>query len=200
MKISSTLSFSQGLPTPIIRSYHKDNEYITLSLSPHEITEAELPAFMESAWDSMMPDLNSAFNSFLSSQPSPTASSDSASLSQPSSAAPSGGVPTPTPEVPLFAHTSISIINPHSHLTLSDILHIIYLNAIDITTPELAALADTYAITDYDTLVPILIRARYTADDEFAIQRKAILGDLSEFTPYNEYVESCKSLALSVFP
>ena len=167
MQITTALSFSQGLPTPIIRSYHKDNEYITLSLSTHPITQAEIPAFQTEAWDALN----------------------------------SGGVPTPSPEdAPLLAHTAISIINPHSHLTLSNILHIIYLNAIDLTTPELAALADTYAITDYDTLVPILIRARYTADDEFAIQRKAILGDLSEFTPYNEYVESCKSLAHSVFP
>lgn len=182
MKISSTLSFSQGLPTPIIRSYHKDNEYITLSLSPREATEEEIRTYA-----SELAEFGSIVGSVASSQPS--------------SDAPSGGVPTPSPEdASLLSHTSISIINPHSHLTLSDILHIIYLNAIDITTPELAALADTYAITDYDTLVPILIRARYTADDEFAIQRKAILGDLSEFTPYNEYVESCKSLAHSVFP
>lgn len=162
MQITTALSFSQGLPTPIIRSYHKDKEYITLSLSPREATEEEIHTY---ATD---------FNS--------------------------GGVPTPSPEdAPLLAHTAISIINPHAHLSLFDILHIIYLNAIEITAPELAALADTYAITDYDTLVPILIRARYTADDEFAIQRKAILGDLSEFTPYNEYVESCKSLAHAVF-
>lgn len=52
---------------------------------------------------------------------------------------------------------------------------------------------------EYEKIVPMLIRAHYSANDEFAIQRKAILGDTEEFTTYNEWVQYCKAFAKSLF-
>ena len=52
---------------------------------------------------------------------------------------------------------------------------------------------------EYEKIVPLLIRAHYSEDDEFAIQRKAILGDTEEFNAYNEWVQYCKTFARSLF-
>lgn len=55
-------------------------------------------------------------------------------------------------------------------------------------------IAAAFGVTKYEKLVPYLIRTRYSADDEFAIQRKAILGDKAEFEDYTSFVESCKQM------
>lgn len=71
-----------------------------------------------------------------------------------------------------------------------------------------------YAKPEYDAKVAELVRGRYSADEEFAIQRKAISamlhpeamtleedGDMQlpaairEYNDYNDYVESCKERA-----
>lgn len=52
---------------------------------------------------------------------------------------------------------------------------------------------------EYEKIVPMLVRAHYSADDEFAIQRKAILGDTEEFNAYNDWVQYCKTFAMSLF-
>lgn len=69
-----------------------------------------------------------------------------------------------------------------------------------------------YTKTEYDAKVAELVRERYTADEEFALQRKRIntllapaaLSDdaaeavVSEYDNYNSYVEECKAKAVEI--
>lgn len=66
-----------------------------------------------------------------------------------------------------------------------------------------------YTKAEYDNKVAELVRKRYTADEEFALQRKmmntiissATLSDeiiesvTNEYTEYNTYINQCKELA-----
>ena len=64
-----------------------------------------------------------------------------------------------------------------------------------------------YTKEEYEAEVARLVRERYTADEEFALQRKAINAafspapattdstSLEEYAAYNAYVEQCKSTA-----
>ena len=68
-----------------------------------------------------------------------------------------------------------------------------------------------YTKDEYDAMVARLVRERYTADEEFALQRKAINATFSpsslsegrdnnameEYADYNAYVEECKRKAKS---
>ena len=50
-----------------------------------------------------------------------------------------------------------------------------------------------YSDISYEKLVVKFIREKYNADEESAIQRKAIMNGVSdEFLTYNAYVEECK--------
>lgn len=50
-----------------------------------------------------------------------------------------------------------------------------------------------YSSISYEKLVAKLVREKYNADEESAIQRKAIMnGVTDEFLIYNAYVEECK--------
>jgi hypothetical protein len=50
-----------------------------------------------------------------------------------------------------------------------------------------------YSNISYEELVAKLVREKYTADEENAIQRKAILNGITEeFSAYNQYAEECK--------
>lgn len=50
-----------------------------------------------------------------------------------------------------------------------------------------------YSDISYEKLVAKLVREKYNADEESAIQRKAIMNGVSdEFLTYNAYVEECK--------
>lgn len=49
----------------------------------------------------------------------------------------------------------------------------------------------------HSQVVTALIRARYTADDEFAIARQSY-ADVNDYVAYNAYVEKCKAIACSV--
>lgn len=69
-----------------------------------------------------------------------------------------------------------------------------------------------YTKAEYDAKVSEMVRQRYSADEEFAIQRKAINSMLSPMTPsaesaevimteyatYNNYVEDCKVRAKEI--
>ena len=69
------------------------------------------------------------------------------------------------------------------------------------------AVKPPYTKAEYDAKVAELVRERYTADEEFALQRKAInaafspsVADdsqkaMSEYAEYNTYIESCKAKA-----
>ena len=63
-----------------------------------------------------------------------------------------------------------------------------------------------YTKSEYDSKVAELVREKYSADEEFAIQRKAINAAFSpsvtsaesvmiEYQAYNDFVEECKILA-----
>ena len=50
-----------------------------------------------------------------------------------------------------------------------------------------------YSPISYEKLVAKLVSEKYTADEESAIQRKAIMNGITdEFLIYNAYVEDCK--------
>ena len=49
----------------------------------------------------------------------------------------------------------------------------------------------------HSQVVTALVRARYTADDEFAIARQSY-ADVNDYVEYNAYVEKCKEVACSV--
>ena len=54
----------------------------------------------------------------------------------------------------------------------------------------------TYSNISYEKLVAKLVREKYNADEESAIQRKAIMNGITdEFLTYNAYVEDCKTRA-----
>lgn len=71
-----------------------------------------------------------------------------------------------------------------------------------------SAIKPAYSKEEYDAMVARLVRERYSADEEFALQRKAINAVASpatysvendkameEYQAYNEYVELCKARA-----
>lgn len=50
-----------------------------------------------------------------------------------------------------------------------------------------------------EAIITAMVRKRYTAEQEFAIQRKKIAGEEgsdAEFTEYNDYVNFCKQTAV----
>ena len=52
-----------------------------------------------------------------------------------------------------------------------------------------------YSSISYENLTSELIRQRYSQDEEFAILRKAISGNTSDYETYNAYVDNCKAEA-----
>lgn len=93
----------------------------------------------------------------------------------------------------------IGIVNDGPHLSFTDIARIAEEKGVTLTVEEVAYMSEFYPMPSYEQLVPMLIHARYSQDDEFAIQRKAIMGDTTEFEEYNAYVQRCKQTAQKVF-
>ena len=107
--------------------------------------------------------------------------------------------PTKAGETDEYECLLISIVNDGPHLSFTDISRIAEEHGATLTAEEIAYMSDFYPMPSYEQLVPMLIHARYSLDDEFAIQRKAIMGDTAEFEEYNAYVQSCKQTAQKVF-
>ena len=107
--------------------------------------------------------------------------------------------PTKVGETDEYECLLIGIVNDGPHLSFTDISRIAEEQGATLTAEEIAYMSDFYPIHSYEQLVPMLIPARYSLDDEFAIQRKAIMGDTAEFEEYNAYVQNCKQTAQKVF-
>lgn len=92
--------------------------------------------------------------------------------------------------------------DPHSEIGQTTV------KAADLADWEEVPVEDTppYTKAEYDAKVSEMVRVRYSADEEFAIQRKVINSILSpmtlsaesaevimtEYATYNNYVEDCK--------
>ena len=87
------------------------------------------------------------------------------------------------------------IISYGERMSLTQLLKVVDSKVITITAQELAAISTTYCVTVRDELIVVLIRMKYTIDDELAVQRKAIQGNLTEFEEYSAFVQICKNLA-----
>lgn len=87
-----------------------------------------------------------------------------------------------------------------------------FVKADDVDNYEEIAISDIppYTKTEYDTKVAELVREKYTADEEFALQRKMLNAVMSpdtisadgsvskileEYQAYNVYVQECKQRA-----
>ena len=94
-----------------------------------------------------------------------------------------------------YEYSSLDIINDGSRLSLTQLLKIVDSKGITLTARELADISLAYGVTERDELIVVLIRTKYTVDDELAVQRKAIQGNLTEFEEYSASVQRCKNLA-----
>ena len=94
-----------------------------------------------------------------------------------------------------YEYSSLDIINYGSRLSLMQLLKIVDSKGIALTAKELADISLAYGVTERDELIVVLIRTKYTVDDELAVQRKAIQGNLMEFEEYSASVQRCKNLA-----
>lgn len=95
--------------------------------------------------------------------------------------------------------------DPHSTIKQTTV------KAVDLSDWEEVEVSEVppYTKAEYDAKVSEMVRERYTADEEFAIQRKVINSMLSpmtlsaestesiltEYATYNNYVEDCKARA-----
>lgn len=95
----------------------------------------------------------------------------------------------------VYEYSSLDIINDGSRLSLTQLLKIVDSKGITLTAQELADISLAYGVTERDELIVVLIRTKYTVDDELAVQRKAIQGNLTEFEEYSAFVQRCKNLA-----
>ena len=100
-------------------------------------------------------------------------------------------------DVDAYEYSSLDIINEGSRLSLTQLLKIVDSKGITLTAQELADISAAYGVTVRDELIVVLIRTKYTVDDELAVQRKAIQGNLTEFEEYSAFVQRCKNLATS---
>lgn len=98
-------------------------------------------------------------------------------------------------DVDAYEYSSLDIINEGSRLSLAQLLKIVDSKGITLTAQELADISEAYGVTVRDELIIVLIRTKYTVDDELAVQRKAIQGNLTEFEEYSAFVQRCKNLA-----
>lgn len=115
---------------------------------------------------------------------------------------PSGSPDGETEEkVTTYSCTLVSIVSP-SHLTIEDIVQIIYRNDLwrYLKSDVLSVLRDAFEVTNYEDLTAILVAAKYSMADELACHRKALLGDPTEFDQLNAFVERCKDMARAIFP
>ena len=94
-----------------------------------------------------------------------------------------------------YEYSSLDIINDGSRLSLTQLLKIVDYKGITLTAQELADISLAYGVTERDELIVVQIRTKYTVDDELAVQRKAIQGNLTEFEEYSAFVQRCKNLA-----
>ena len=94
-----------------------------------------------------------------------------------------------------YEYSSLDIINDGSRLSLTQLLKIVDSKGITLTAQELADISLAYGVTERDELIVVQIRTKYTVDDELAVQRKAIQGNLTEFEEYSASVQRCKNLA-----
>lgn len=94
-----------------------------------------------------------------------------------------------------YEYSSLDIINEGSRLSLTKLLKIVDSKGITLTAKELADISSSYGVTVRDELIVVLIRTKYTVDDELAVQRKAIQGNLTEFEEYSAFVQRFKNLA-----
>ena len=94
-----------------------------------------------------------------------------------------------------YEYSSLDIINDGERMSLTQLLKVVDSKGIALTAQELAAISTAYCVTVRDELIVVLIRTKYTIDDELAIQRKAIQGNLTEFEEYSAFVQRCKNLA-----
>ena len=95
----------------------------------------------------------------------------------------------------VYEYSSLDIINEGSRLSLTQLLKIVDLKGITLTAQELADISSAYGVIVRDELIVVLIRTKYTVDDELAVQRKAIQGNLTEFEEYSAFIQRCKNLA-----
>lgn len=98
-------------------------------------------------------------------------------------------------DVDSYEYSSLDIINDGSRLSLPQLLKIVDSKGITLTAQELADISLSYVVTVRDELLVVLIRTKYTVNDELAVQRKAIQGNLTEFEEYSSFVQRCKNLA-----
>ena len=96
-------------------------------------------------------------------------------------------------------HTKLTASEGYIHRLGTDIYatSIIMLPADSIDDYEEVDSIPSMTKADYDARVAALVRERYSESEEFAIQRKAINGDRTEFEQYNAYVEQCKHTSKS---
>ena len=95
----------------------------------------------------------------------------------------------------VYKYSSLDIINYGERMSLKHLLKVVDSNGITLTAQELASISLAYGVTVRDELIVVLIRTKYTIDDELAVQRKAIQGNLTEFEEYSAFVQRCKNLA-----
>lgn len=103
--------------------------------------------------------------------------------------------------------TEISVTEGYLHKIGSDVYvkRCILVPPLTIDDYEEVAEIPPYTKDEYDKKVAELVRERYSADEEFAIQRKMINANaspetlhnnaISEYQAYNAYVEECKERA-----
>lgn len=94
-----------------------------------------------------------------------------------------------------YEYSSLDIINDGERMSLIQLLKIVDSKGITLTAQELADISSDYGVTVRDELIVVMIRTKYTVDDELAVQRKAIQGNLTEFEEYSAFVQRCKNLA-----
>lgn len=83
----------------------------------------------------------------------------------------------------------------------ADVFGLLWANGLysAMSTEELAAIAERFALTGYDALAASLIAGRYTYAEELACHRKAILGDTAELEELTAFADECKAMAKAVF-
>lgn len=96
-----------------------------------------------------------------------------------------------------YEYSSLDIINDGERMSLMKLLKVVDSKGITLTAQELSAISSAYNVVERDELIVVLIRTKYTIDDELAVQRKAIKGNLTEFEEYSAFVQRCKNLATS---
>ena len=95
----------------------------------------------------------------------------------------------------VYEYSSLDIVNEGERMSITQLLKAVDSKGITLTAQELADISSAYGVIVRDELIVVLIRTKYTVDDELAVQRKAIQGNLTEFEEYSAFVQRCKNLA-----